>query len=106
MNLNAYSIYDRKALIYSPPFFSATDGTAMRSFAQAANDLNTNIGRFPADFVLYRVGQFNDAKGIMLPESPLTHVADATALVQVHPDLFNASTPAAGPSRPVENGRE
>lgn len=82
MFLNAYSVYDRKALQYYPPFFAATDGAASRMFSDLANDGNTNVGRHPSDYVLYRIGQYNDQKGALMPESPLCHIVDAAALVE------------------------
>lgn len=102
MLVNAYSIYDRKALHYHPPFYSHTDAAAARSFADLANDPQTNIGRHPSDYVLYCVGQYDDAKGTLLPIQPLRHVADATALVRFAGvgDLFNkpaqSDKPVAG----------
>lgn len=82
MMLRCYSIFDRKALQYHPPFFQSTDGAATRAVADLANDLNTQIGRHPSDFVLFMIGEYDDQKGAMLPCSPLVHVVDAVALVQ------------------------
>lgn len=81
MLLRAYSIFDNKALQYHSPFFASTNGAAVRSFTDAANDLNTNIGRHPSDFVLYCVGTYDDAKGQFTQVWPLEHVVDAIALV-------------------------
>lgn len=90
MILKAYSVYDRKTLQYHPPFFASTDGAAVRSFGDLANDLNTNVGRHPNDYVLFCIGEFDDQKGAMVPVSPLLHVADAVALVRLEnaPQLF------------------
>lgn len=89
MLLNAYSIYDRKGLNYHAPFFAATDGLAVRSFSDLANDANTTVGRHPADYVLFCVGTFSDTNGSLEPTSPLRHVMDANALLQIQPSLFN-----------------
>lgn len=83
MITNAYTIYDRKALNYSPPFFAVADGAALRSFQDLANDLNTTVGRHPADFVLYACGAFDDAAGELHPARH-KHIADAISLVN-HP---------------------
>lgn len=88
MVLKAYSIFDNKALQYHPPFFASTNGAAVRSLADLANDLNTQVGRHPGDFVLYCIGAYDDQKGMMLPIQPLEHVVDAVALVRDKPDLF------------------
>lgn len=89
MMLKAYSIYDNKALQYHPPFFATTNGAAVRSFADLCNDLQTNVGRHPADYVLFCIGGYDDAKGQLLPFSPLEHVVDGAAMVrQPIADLF------------------
>lgn len=85
MLLRCYSVYDRKALQYFPPFHASADGAAVRSFSDLANDPNTNVGRHPGDFVLFFIGEYDDSKGAMVPVSPLVHVVDATAVVRATP---------------------
>lgn len=85
MLLNAYTIFDHKALQYYPPFFAATDAAAARSFGDLVNDPNTNVGRHPSDYVLYCCGTFLDSKGQLEPISPLRHIADAVAFVPIRP---------------------
>lgn len=87
MILNAYAIYDRKSLVYNPPFFTHTDGSATRMLSDLVNDLQTNVGRHPSDYVLFRVGTYDDAKGLLLGVSPLVHVIDAMALVTTNQPL-------------------
>jgi len=86
MILRAYSIYDNKALIYNPPYFAGTDGAALRSFQEVANDMNTSIGRHPGDYSLWYVGDFDDLHGVLIPVRA-AHVADAVSLIQVQPPL-------------------
>lgn len=95
MRLNAYSIYDNKALQYQAPFFTSTDGAAVRAFSDLANDSNTTIGRHPGDYMLYCVGIYDDQNGLFQSHSPLIHVVDAIALVKVTPDLFNPPAAAS-----------
>lgn len=86
MILNAYSIFDHKALQYFAPFFVSTDAAAARAFGDLVNDANTNISRHPTDYVLYCVGTFLDSSGRLEPISPIRHVADGAAFVRVTPD--------------------
>lgn len=83
MLLNAYTLFDHKALVYSPPFFVNTDAAAIRMVSDVAGDLNTQVGRHPADFQLFCVGTFSDANASMEPVLPIRHVIDVVALVQV-----------------------
>lgn len=88
MIYNAYSIFDNKALLFHPPFFQPTDGAATRMLADLVGDQNTSIGRHPGDYVLYRVGTYDDARGVLTPLDPRAHVMDAIALVSVTVPLF------------------
>lgn len=81
MKLNAYSLYDVKALIYSPPFFSMNDAVAKRNVADTVADPNTSLGRHPADYILYCVGEFDDQTGFLTRHDPRIHVADVVSLV-------------------------
>ncbi|QGH73234.1 MAG: DNA binding protein [Microviridae sp. ctKAt32] len=65
MRTNIFSVYDSKALCYGVPFFMATVGAAVRAFQDVANDVNSVINRHPMDFVLYKIGEFDDEKGIV-----------------------------------------
>lgn len=87
MQLLAFSIYDNKALQFHTPFFSSTDGAAVRSLSELVSDANTTIGRHPSDYVLYCIGSYDDNLGAMVPISPLRHVIDAVALVKIQPPL-------------------
>lgn len=83
MRINAYTLYDRKSLVYHNPFFALTDGAATRIVSDIVGDPNTSVGRHPNDYVLYRVGTYDDSLGLMLSESPIQHVIDANALVRI-----------------------
>ena len=98
MKMNAYSIFDTKALQYHLPFFQPADGAAVRMLMDLANDPNTTIGRHPSDFVLYQVGHYDDTLGDIQPCAPLRHVIDAVALVRIQPSLF-PEDPSLQPER-------
>lgn len=87
MILRAYTIFDTKALQYHPPYYQSTDGAAVRMLSDLVNNPDNNIGRHPADYVLYCCGTFDDNKGAFAPLSPLMHVMDAVSLVRLQPDL-------------------
>lgn len=92
MLLNAYSLYDAKALTYSPPFYASAHGQAVRLVLDLAQDSNTTVGRHPADFTLYCIGQFNDAVGGLLPADTREHIADVLSLLPRAPTpLFDAA---------------
>lgn len=63
MKKREYQIYDSKAEAFIDPFFAPTNGSAIRSFTQAANDPNSDFGKFPGDFTLFHCGERDDATG-------------------------------------------
>lgn len=81
MILNAYTLFDTKALVYNTPFFSHNNNSAIRMVADIATDMNTTVGRHPSDYTLYRIGHYDDEKGVMHPLEIREHVIDVIALV-------------------------
>lgn len=68
MDQNQYSILDSKARSWSIPFFSRNDEVAQRNFAAVVNDERSDVARYPADYTLFRVGNFNTHTGVVTPE--------------------------------------
>ncbi len=89
MKLKAYSVYDLKALIYSPPFYAHNSAVAIRNVRDSMAGGGTSLSAHPADYVLYCVGEFDDQNGALLMLDPREHVVDLIALVPMtEPDLF------------------
>ncbi len=63
MNLNIYAIYDTAIGCYMRPFFTQSDGEAIRGFTDIALDAEHPIGKHPEDYSLYRIGVYNDQTG-------------------------------------------
>lgn len=61
MVLKIYSVYDSKAEAYIPPMFYQSKGQALRQFSEVANDKTHQIGKYPEDFTLFEIGEFNDS---------------------------------------------
>jgi len=62
-----------------------------------ANDANTMVGRHPADFSLFCVGQFDDASGQLLPANNREHISDCLPLVRAatQRDFFSSAANGA-----------
>lgn len=87
MLIKVYSVYDKKTLAYNTPYFAATDGAATRSFQELAGDLSTTVGKYPHDYSLYYIGEYDIDKGQMIPVLPIRHVVDANALLVKQAEL-------------------
>lgn len=65
MKVNIYSVFDRKVGAYMRPWVASTDGEALRMFAAECRRADSNLSQFPEDFLLYGVGEFDDAAGLV-----------------------------------------
>jgi len=63
MITKAYSLFDVKAAVYGVPFFMHTRGLAIRAFTDLVNDPKSTPYKYPADFTLFEVGEFDDVNG-------------------------------------------
>lgn len=77
-----YSVYDAKSQTYAAPFCEINDGTAIRVI-QDLMDQNQNhpFARHSEDFVLERVGRFNEFSGDLETE-PVGEVIKLRELVK------------------------
>lgn len=66
--MRIYSIYDTKAEQFGNPVCIRTDAEARRMFKALATDGETQVGRNPEDFLLYRIGVFDAEKGTVTGE--------------------------------------
>lgn len=84
MQLNCYSIYDSKAEAFVQPFFSPTNGMAIRSFTSAANDPNTDIHRYAGDYTLFLIGSFEPTNAKLEPEKTPINLGLAQQYLEPH----------------------
>lgn len=65
MLINAYVIFDKKAAVYNKPFYLLNDEIALRSASDLLQDNNTDIARHPEDFILFKIGTYDDTTAIL-----------------------------------------
>lgn len=59
-----YSIWDKKTQLYMPPFIAVNQGDAVREMMNLITKEN-KISKFPEDYDLIEIGQFNDSSGMI-----------------------------------------
>lgn len=67
MRLCIYAVLDSKVDAFLQPFFMQRDGAAVRCFADAVNDPSSMLHKHPRDFMLLRIGEFDDSTGRVFP---------------------------------------
>lgn len=81
------SVFDSVSGVYSSPFYSQNERTAIRSFSDLVMK-DSYVNAHPDDFVLYALGIFNDKTGSVEPLSSIKFLARARDFIPV------SSTPA------------
>lgn len=81
MLLKVYTIRDSKAEVYNTPFFQKTHGEAERSFNQLLRDEKSMVNKYPEDYDLYFIGNWDDQEGTFTPCDTPQHIAKAAHLV-------------------------
>lgn len=82
MILKYFSVFDKKANLFGPVFSSHTLGSAERSLKESMSNPDSPHGKYPDDFSLYHLFDFDDETGLIVDthEPPLL-VVHASALV-------------------------
>lgn len=70
MQINMYSIFDVASETFGQPFLMNTDTLAARSFYEASQNPSTPIHKYPQEYVLYKVGSFDEDEGMLHPQEP------------------------------------
>jgi len=71
-----FSILDIKAAAYRPPMFFVSKGVAIRAFAKACTEKDTDFSNFPTDFILCELGTFDETTGKLVSFEPV-HICKA-----------------------------
>lgn len=76
-----FAIYDAQTKLYMRPFYARTLGEAERSFRLAVENPDSDWAKTPADFSLFRVGEFDDESGKLFSEVAPVQVCTALQFV-------------------------
>lgn len=60
MQYKVFTVYDSKVKFYKTPFVLRTAGEALRGWQEVSNDKTTQIGKYPADFTLFEIGEWDE----------------------------------------------
>lgn len=73
MIIKIFSVYDSKAEAFLPPLFMQSVGVARRSFGAAINEVGSDFNKYPGDFTLFELGEFNDSTAeFVLHDAPIS----------------------------------
>lgn len=68
--MELFSVHDIKANLYFPPQAYRNTGEATRAFDTTCRNEETNFAKYPDDFTLCKIGNWNEEEGLIEPCSP------------------------------------
>ena len=83
MKQEMYAIHDNKASFFMTPWPCRNVGIARREFASVCANKDTSMGKFPADYTLYHVGEYDDNTAIVKSLTPPVRIADGVEILQM-----------------------
>lgn len=81
MILKVYAVRDAKAECYLQPLFKITHGEAERDFKTLTKDEKSTVNKYPEDYDLYYLGEYDNIRGVFKPLDTPQHIAKAAALI-------------------------
>lgn len=81
MLLKIYSIRDSKSEVFNVPFIKSTHGEAERDFRSLVNDQQSTVNKYPEDFDLYYMGEYDNNTGKLTPIDSPQHILKAIQVV-------------------------
>ncbi|WNK13662.1 MAG: nonstructural protein [Microvirus sp.] len=72
------SIYDVKANMYHFPFAASNREVAKRQFAATVSDPASMLSKFPADFILQVVGEYDDSSASIQPYEAVDNLCNGS----------------------------
>lgn len=82
MKVGVYSVFDKKAQAYLPPFFLPHDGQAVRAFSDIVMNKETSINSHPEDYSLNRLAMFDDNSGEFVSEAKPVFMNNAVEFIK------------------------
>lgn len=71
MKIKMFAVHDSKAEAYLQPFSMRSKGEAIRAFQNSVNDPQTQFNKYPADFTLFEIGEYDELTGQIIPSNKI-----------------------------------
>lgn len=78
-----YALLDKATELFSFPFCAPADGMAARQLGQLLQDPRSNVGKFPRDFSLWILGEYDEKTGHITTDKTFPrHLIEAAILLK------------------------
>lgn len=85
-----FAVYDAKAETFSAPYTIPKVELALRAFGEMVQDEETDIGKYPEDYQLLMLGEYDTDSGMIEPERMPVVVINALELKNKLREAFAA----------------
>lgn len=82
MKLEIFAILDVKADTFGQPFFMHNTNLATRSFSEACMNPDGEFNKYPLDYVMYKIGDYDDSEGKITGNVP-EEIMSAKSAIQL-----------------------
>lgn len=95
--MKIFAMYDTKAQFYMQPFAELSTISALRGFEVAVNNSDSTFNRFPDDFCLMELAEFNQLTGQIIPHDAPQNLGSARTVLKnqstniIQPKLIDES---------------
>lgn len=84
MILPIYTLYDEKTEQHNKPFYFTTENECKRAMVTTVNSGDSLLQKYPGDYTLYHVGDFNTETAEIKSIAPIKLVSKLDAFVIHH----------------------
>lgn len=70
MTMKLFAVRDVKADAFGAPMSIATEGLARRSFLEACHNPQSELAKYPTDYQLYQLGEYDPNSGLLSACTP------------------------------------
>lgn len=87
--MKIFAMYDTKAAFYMQPFPETSTISALRGFEVAVNNSDSIFKKFPDDFCLMELAEFNQHTGQIIPHDNPQNLGTARTVLKNNPIQLN-----------------
>lgn len=81
MKMIVLALFDVKVAAFQRPAFAPTVAAFVRAVGDEARRAGSELSAHPDDYQLFRLGEFDDANGLIVPVTPPELVCQVSSLI-------------------------
>ena len=87
MKIDIFALRDEKSKYFVKTFPERDVANVIRDFSQAVFNADSLVGKFPADYAVYKLAEFDDTKGDFKNYTPVEVVIRGSEII-ANPEMY------------------